>query len=159
MRRTVGIAAGIIGAAVIAAAVSCDDSTGPDGDDYTATLLAANEPPPANAGTGSGVATFEDEGTHIEWTLSVTGLTGIVDSHIHLGPAGVNGGIIINLFTPRVATGAVNGLLGTGTITAASNASVSLDSLRVLFNNAGSYVNIHTSQFGGGAIRGQIVPD
>ena len=160
MRRTVRNAATLISAAVLVLfAVSCDDDdiAGLE-DDYTATLLATNEIPPTTT-TGTGIATFEDEGDHIEWTLSVTGLTGIVDSHIHLGSSTQNGGIIINLFTPRVATGTVNGLLGTGTITAASNANVSLDSLRVLFNNGNSYVNVHTSQFGAGAIRGQVVPD
>lgn len=163
MRRTVRNAITLVSAAMLVLfVVSCedDDIVGLDDPDYSATLLASNEPPPANAGTGSGTATFEDEGDRIDWTLSVTGLTGITDSHIHLGASGVVGGIIINLFTPRGgATGPVNGLLGTGSITAASNPTVSLDSLRVLFNNGNSYVNVHTTQFGPGAIRGQVVPD
>jgi hypothetical protein len=159
MRNKVRLVAGIAAALAIAVfATSCDDSTGPNAGLYSATLLAANELPPT-AATGSGIATFFDRGTHIEWAIEVTNLTGITDSHIHLGSATQNGGIIINLFTPRVATGTVTGLLGTGTITAASNATVSLDSLRVLFNNANSYVNIHTTANPGGAVRGQVVPD
>src|SRR5688572_7430697 len=118
MRRTVRNAATLASAAMLVLfAVSCDDDdiVGLDDPDFIATLSAANEPPPANAGTGSGTATFVDEGDRIDWTLSVTGLTGISDSHIHLGASGVVGGIIINLFTPRGgATGPVNGLLGTG---------------------------------------------
>ena len=161
MRRTVRFATGLASAVmVILFAVSCDDDddiTGLGDPTYTATLLATNEIPPT-ATTGTGTATFEDRGTQIDWALTVTGLTAIVDSHIHLGSATQNGGIIINLFTPRVATGPVNGLLGTGTITAANNANVSLDSLRVLFNNGNSYVNVHTSANPGGAIRGQVAP-
>ena len=54
--------------------------------------------------------------------------------------AGVNTGVIINLFLPNVATGTVNGEVARGTITNANNANVSLDSLRTLFNNGNAYV-------------------
>ncbi len=161
MRRTVRIAVGIIVAAVIATiGVSCDDDDiiGLDDPDYTANLIAANEPNGASTATGTGIATFVDNGAQIEYSLSVTGLTGVTASHIHLGAAGVNGGIIFNLFTPNGTTGAVNGVIATGIITNANNPAVSLDSLRALFNNGNSYVNVHTTQFPPGAIRDQIRP-
>jgi hypothetical protein len=86
-------------------------------------------------------------------------MTGVIASHIH-GPAaaGVNTGVIINLFLPNVATGTVNGVVGHGSITNANNANISLDSLRVLFNNGNAYVNVHTSVNGAGEIRDQIHP-
>jgi hypothetical protein len=160
MRRTVGIAAGIIGAAVIAAAVSCDDSTGPDEDDYIAILTGANEVPPRTT-TGSGVARFDDEGDVIEWSLELTNMTGVTASHIHLGAAGTAppSNIIFNLFTPNGTTGAVNGVVARGTITNANNPNVSLDSLRVLFNNGMAYVNVHTTVNPGGELRDQVRPD
>jgi len=159
MRRTVGIAAGIIGAAVIlVAAESCGDSTGPNPKTYVANLSPANEVPPKTT-TGTGVATFVDNGDVINWTLSLTNMTGVIASHIH-GPAavGVNAGIIINLFIPNVATGTITGVVARGTITNANNANVSLDSLRTLFNNGNAYVNVHTSANGAGEIRDQIHP-
>jgi CHRD domain len=160
MRRTVGIAAGIIGAAaIIGVAVSCgSDSTGPAAKTYVANLSPANEVPPKTT-TGTGVATFVDNGDVINWTLSLTNMTGVVASHIH-GPAvaGVNAGIMINLFVPNVATPTVNGVVAQGTITNANNANVSLDSLRVLFNNGNAYVNVHTSANGAGEIRDQVHP-
>jgi CHRD domain-containing protein len=160
MRRTVGIAAGIIGAAALTlVAASCgSDTTGPGLKRYVANLSPANEVPPKTT-TGTGVATFVDNGDVINWTLTLTNMTGVVASHIH-GPAaaGVNTGILINLFIPNVATGTLNGVVAQGTITNANNANVSLDSLRVLFNNGNAYVNVHTSLNGGGEIRDQVHP-
>lgn len=159
MRRTVGIAAGVIGAAVILfAAESCGDSTGPGPKTYVANLSPANEVP-AKTTTGTGVATFVDLGNEIDWTLTLTNMTGVIASHIH-GPAaaGVNTGVIINLFLPNVATATVNGEVAHGSITNANNATVSLDSLRTLFNNGNAYVNVHTSLNPGGEIRDQVHP-
>ena len=158
-RKAVGIAAGIIGAAVIGIFVaSCGDSTGPGNKTYIANLSPANEVPPKTT-TGTGVATFVDLGSEIDWTLELTNMTGVVASHIH-GPAaaGVNAGIIFNLFLPNVATPTVNGVVGHGSLTNANNANVSLDSLRVLFNNGNAYVNVHTSANGAGEIRDQVHP-
>jgi len=158
MRRTVRIAAGVAAAAtVVLFAVSCNDSSGPNLPTYTATLIAANEVNPISTATGTGVATFVDRGTSIDYTLSVTGLTAVTASHIH-GPAavGVNASVIINLFNPLGATGAVNGVIATGTITDANNQSFTVAALRTMIDAGNAYVNVHTTQFGGGAIRGQI---
>ena len=160
MRRTVGIAAGILGAAAIVFVVaSCgSDSTAPAPKTYVANLSPANEVP-AKTTTGTGVATFTDLGSEIDWTLNLTNMTGVIASHIH-GPAvaGVNTGVIINLFLPNGATGTLNGEVAHGSITNANNAAVSLDSLRVLFNNGNAYVNVHTSVNQGGEIRDQVHP-
>jgi len=158
-RRIVGIAAGIVGAAIIAVVVaSCGDSTSPGNKTYVANLSPANEVPPKTT-AGTGVATFVDLGNEIDWTLELTNMTGVVASHIH-GPAaaGVNAGIMINLFLPNVATPTVNGVVAHGTITNANNANVSLDSLRTLFNNGNAYVNVHTTANGAGEIRDQVHP-
>lgn len=161
MRRTVRNAATLASAVmVLLIAASCDDDdiTGLGDPDFSATLIAANEPGGSSTATGTGTATFEDDGAKIEYAISVTGLTAVNGAHIHLGAAGVNGPIIINLLNPVTAGGAANGVIATGTITNVNNANVSLDSLRVLFNNGNAYVNVHTTQFPGGAIRDQVRP-
>jgi hypothetical protein len=162
MRRTVGMAAGIIGAAlIVTAAVSCDDDpTGPVSDEYIAVLIGANEVPPRTS-AGTGVATFDDDGDVIEWTLELTNMTGVTASHIHLGAAGTAppSNIIFNLFIPNGTTGTVNGVVAQGTITSANNPNVSLDSLRTLFNNGMAYVNVHTTANPGGELRDQVRPD
>lgn len=167
MRRTVGIAAGILGAAAIVLLVaSCgSDSTAPANKLYVANMVAANE---GNGVTspGSGVVTFEDKGNEITWVMNLTNMTAVLQSHIHLGdataiapPGGTGAGpVIINLFIPNGATATLNGEVAHGSITDANNANVSLDSLRVLFNNGHAYANVHTTAHTGGEIRDQIHP-
>lgn len=162
MRKTVSLAAGIAAAATIAfVAASCgSDSTGPVNKQYIANLSPANEVP-AKTTTGTGVVTFVDLGSEIDWTMTLTNVKDVRFSHIHApAPAGVNGNVIINLFFPNFPpeTGTLNGLVAHGTITNANNAAVSLDSLRVLFNNGMAYVNVHTAANLGGEIRDQVHP-
>lgn len=136
--------------------VACGNSTAPAKATYTATMTGAKQIPAVST-SATGTATFTDNTTSIDYAINVSGITGVNASHIHLGDASTNGAIIINLFVPTTATGAVNGTLVTGTITNATNSAVSLDSLRVLFKNGKSYVNVHTNANPGGEIRGQVV--
>jgi hypothetical protein len=159
MRRTVRIAAGIAAAVALTAfAISCGDSTSPNPPTYTATLLGTNEFPNPTGVTGTGTATFVDHGTFIDYELSVTGLTAISASHIHApAAAGANASVIVNLFIPNGPPyGQVDGVIATGTITNANNQSFTVDALRALFIAGTAYVNVHTTAFPGGAIRGQI---
>jgi hypothetical protein len=156
--KTVLVTTGIAAAVVFGlAAMSCGSSTDVNSKVYVATLVPANEVPPKTS-AGSGVATFDDVGTEIDWTLELTNMTGVILSHIHLGAAGLapSNNIIENLFIPISATPTVNGIVMQGSITNANNPAVSLDSLRVLFNNGNAYVNVHTTVNPAGEIRGQV---
>lgn len=159
MRKKVSLVAGVATALLIATlVVSCDDSTGPSSRTYTANLVGSAEVPPVSS-TATGTATFTDNTTSIDYVLTVSPMTAITASHIHVGPATCACPVIINLFNPLNvpgATGTVSGVIATGTITAANNRLVSLDSLRVLFNNGNGYVNVHTTANGGGEIRGVV---
>jgi hypothetical protein len=151
--------------AVIVVSCGGDNSTGPANKRYVANLTAA-----AEGGTitsaGSGVVTFEDKGDLITWSMTLTNMTNVTVSHIHLGSAtnvGTTAGpVIINLFLPNRAPGneigTVNGLVAEGTITNANSPTVKLDSLRVLFNNGNAYANVHTAANPGGEIRDQVHP-
>jgi hypothetical protein len=167
MRRTVStVALALIAAVAVAAvATSCgSDTTAPPANKtYIANLNTAAETPPGGTPlttTGTGVATFVDLGTEIDWTLTLTNMTGVFASHIHLGDAThvgpTAGAVLINLFITNGPTGTVNGVVAHGSITNANNPNVSLDSLRVLFNNGNAYANVHTSLHTGGEIRDQI---
>jgi CHRD domain len=164
MRKTVRIAAGSVAAVIVGLfALSCGSSTAPGAKQYVANLIAANEGA-GRTSPGSGVVTFVDNGAQINWTMTLTNITNVTQSHIHLGPAtavGTTAGpVIINLFFPNrpPETGTLNGFVAQGSITNANNASVSLDSLRVLFNNGNAYANVHTVANPGGEIRDQVRP-
>jgi len=149
MRRNVStLAIGLVATTIAAAiATSCGSSTEPKNKTYISTMIAANEGA-GHTSPGSGVATFVDLGSEIDWSLTLTNMTAVIASHIHgPAPAGTNG-----------ATGTVNGEVMHGSITNANNANISLDSLRVLFNNGMAYVNVHTTANPGGEIRDQVHP-
>ena len=165
MRRTVStIALGVVAAAVIGViATNCgSDTTGPKGKTYVAANMNAAAENGGFTSAGTGTFTFVDVGTEIDWTLNLTNMTGVTLSHIHLGDASATGNtagpVIINLFLPNGPTTTLNGAVAHGSFTNLNNANVSLDSVRVLFNNGHAYANVHTVAHGAGEIRAQIVP-
>jgi hypothetical protein len=129
---------------------------------FTATLDAAQEVP-GNASTATGFATFEfdDAITVLSYELSVFDITGVIAAHIHLAPAGENGPVVAFLFGPDPGTGPVNGLLASGTVMAADLVGPllgqPLTALLAQMTATNTYVNVHTVDFPGGEIRGQIV--
>ncbi len=114
---------------------------------FTANLSSAQEVP-VNASTATGYARIfldESAGT-ITFTVVFTGLTSAqISAHIH-GPAGigVNGPVVINL---GVAGGTSGTLSGTSPITPTQIAQL---------RSHQTYVNVHSTNFPGGEIRGQI---
>lgn len=150
------------------AACSDDESpTVPPAEKWSATLAGSNEVPPVTT-NATGTATFEAVGdTAITYTVSTASITGVTMAHIHTGVAGVNGGVLVwlappNGTAPQAASGAVNGQLATGRFNASwirgvgGQPAITLDSLKKLMRTGAAYVNVHTSAFGGGEVRGQI---
>jgi hypothetical protein len=121
---------------------------------------------------GAAVLHFSDDGQSLSYQLIVANIENVVQAHIHLGTAGVNGPIGVFLFGPvPSAGGRVQGVIAEGTLAAASFvgplAGQPMSKLRehVLAGNA--YVNVHTNDgvaptntgpgdFPGGEVRGQI---
>lgn len=151
---------------MVAACGSDSSPTATPPERWTSALSGANEVPAVTT-TATGAATFEAIGdTAISYTVSAT-MTGVTMAHIHTGAAGVNGGVMVwlappNGSAPQAASGAINGVLASGRITASwirgvgGQAPITLDSLKRLMRTGNAYVNVHTSAFGGGEIRGQI---
>jgi hypothetical protein len=154
-----------VSVALIGIAVSCSDSTDPVPAPvvFSASLSAANERQanPVNS-TATGLATFSlRRNDSLDFAVTVTGLTGAATaSHIHVGSAAQNGAVV-NGFT--INAGVSTGTVASGTIVLSKLVAgtpagqISGDSLRVLINNGNGYVNVHTSAYPGGEIRGQIV--
>ena len=124
---------------------------------YIAEMTGAQETP-SNNGKSTATAKFSIDGTKLQYSVEVHGLSGSpTGAHIHLGAAGVAGPPIYT-FAVKSNPG-TDGTISEGTIdlTKDASAGVSGDSLKVLLNNGGAYVNVHTKNFPDGEIRGQVM--
>jgi len=123
---------------------------------FIAILNGANERPTAVTTTGAGAAAFIVNGATVSYTVTFSRLTGPPSgAHIH-GPGNATQAVGVLVDFPTAGQTLNNGVL-TGTFTVSSiRNSVTLDSLLVLMRNGNAYVNVHTTQFPGGEIRGQL---
>lgn len=132
---------------------------------YTAHLSGDQEvPPKETSATGQAFFQLNKDGNELSYRLIVANIEDLHMSHIHLAPAGSNGGVVVWLYPsapPAVMLpGTTNGILATGTITSASLVGTlkgkTLGDLITQMNNGNAYVNVHTMMNPGGEIRGQI---
>ncbi len=128
--------------------------------------LSGDQEVPANDSKAQGQAIFQlsKDGTELSYKLIVANLENVRMAHIHLAPAGSNGGVVAWLYPsappPVLLPGTTNGILAEGVIKqtdlrgvlAGQPLSMLIDAM--LTDNA--YVNVHTVAFPGGEIRGQI---
>jgi hypothetical protein len=110
------------------------------------TLSGAEEVPPADLdGTGQAQLRVNSGQGRICYHLTVADLDGnVTAAHIHKAPAGVNGPIVVPLVPPT------NG---------SSDACATVDRAlaKDIRNNPDAYyVNVHTTVFQNGAVRGQL---
>jgi len=154
-------------ALVSTAAASADESVST----MRAKLSGFNEvPPKATDGAGMFKATQSD-GT-ISFTLTYSGLsTPAFMAHLHFGQPGVNGGVFVWLCgtaggKPACPAGTTTPATVTGQFTAADIKAVSDQGIKAMdlatviriIEHGDAYANVHTTQFPGGEIRGQVSP-
>lgn len=174
-------------------AVSCSDSdsspTGPDGitlpvqfaheANHRLTTLSGTQEVPTRDTSAGGQAVFHvaSDGSAIAYNLVVRDIMNVFQAHIHMAPAGQNGGIVVWLYpstTPApgpVGAGTIDGMIAQGVITEAdlvgALAGQPLSALLDAMRAGRTYVNVHTNDgvapadtgpgdFPGGEIRGQI---
>lgn len=126
---------------------------------------------------GSAVFQLNAEGTELSYQLMVANIDNAFMAHIHRGPSGSNGPIVVWLYpstTPvagPLGAGRIDGVIAQGTITAANLvgplAGHPLSELLTALSTGNAYVNVHTNDgvaptntgpgdFPGGEIRGQV---
>ena len=114
------------------------------------TTLSGAEEVPARNTPASGFASIRlnvGQGT-VCWELTYSGLLApATAAHIHAAPAGVNGGVVVPLSVSPTTTGGSSGCRE-GVNPALIQAIIDFPELY--------YVNVHTSMFPGGEIRGQL---
>ena len=132
---------------------------------FTTHLIGAEQNPPVQTlGQGEAIFMISKDGQSIHYMVIAANIENITQSHIHVGPRGVNGPIVVWLYPaspPAVLIpGRFNGVLAEGEITAANLvgqlAGHPLSDLINAMRAGNTYVNVHTSQNPMGEIRGQI---
>lgn len=120
---------------------------------YVATLSGGSEAPGPGDPDGSGAAAVTialDAGTtpdtaEVCFDLTYSGIASPTMAHIHDGPAGAPGPVVVNFGTPTPDA-------FSGCVDNVANA-LAAD---ILANPAEYYVNVHNADFPAGAIRGQL---
>lgn len=114
----------------------------------TAMLTGDQEVPPGDPdGSGTAIITLNEGQGEVCWDITVSDiLLPSIATHIHVAPAGVAGPVVVGL-TPPDATGSSIGCTG----------GVDKGLIKAIRQNpADYYVNVHTSDFRPGAVRGQL---
>lgn len=137
--RRSAIAPIALGAAMLAASLGVGATA------TAQTMLSATLSGPAQGGSGNAMVNIDPGAGTLCYDLTVTLTPAASAAHIHRGEAGANGPIAVPFQAPSSgsASGCVEGV----------DAAVIAD---ILANPAGFYVNVHNSDFPGGAIRGQL---
>ena len=140
---------------------------------FVTTLNGANEIPEAVHTRATGQLTLEvsEDGEKIKFALTVADLDNYLAGHIHVGEDSVNGPVVAWVFPIEpypftdfiddpLVPGTSNGVLSKGVLTADNLVGplegMSLDALVSELKAGNAYVNLHTSQFPAGEIRGNF---
>lgn len=125
-----------------------------DGRSEVATGAKSNKLVGDPNGTGEAyVFGIDGDATTLCYVLTVEKLSGASAAHIHEGAAGTNGPVVVNLAAPAdgnaadcLTEGEAGKFVGDQTVA------------DILKNPSDYYVNVHNSEFPGGAVRGQLAP-
>ncbi len=112
---------------------------------FPITLDGSQETPPTGStATGTGYVALDSTGTMIEYSATISGLEGTYTAaHFHIGAPGVSGSVVEPVtFADSTVSGMWTGF--------------SDDVLTALLDG-NLYLNVHTTMFPGGEIRGQVV--
>lgn len=131
-----------------------------DNRNYGTKLSGANEVPAAiTDATGVAKFQFSKDGESASFQVNVDDIEDVRFAHIHLAKAGSNGGVVFTLRMDKVE-GPVSGVYAKGEIMGSTLSGQmmggDLEILREAFRTGNAYVNVHSDDFPGGELRGQI---
>jgi hypothetical protein len=141
------------------------DLSGQSGRTYAVHATGAQEVPATDSrAQGQAVFRLNAVGTELSYRLIVANIENVTMAHIHLAPAGSNGPVVAWLYPDRppaqLIPGRSQGVLAEGVLTSGNLvgplAGAVLSDLLDALEAGNAYVNIHTSQYPPGEIRGNF---
>jgi hypothetical protein len=139
---------------------------------FVAQLSGSEEVPPVDTkARGNSIFQLNKEGDELSYKLIVANLENLTQAHIHCGAEGVNGPVVAFLYPssapPVLIPGRFSGVLAEGILTdsnviprpdseACPGGVANFDEMLAKIMSGEAYVNVHTTQFPGGEIRGQF---
>ena len=125
---------------------------------FSAKLSGKEEVPP-NDSPSTGFAWVKTTNDQIGYEVNVTDIDKVNAAHIHLGESGKNGAVVLTLFNGG-PTEQTNGTLGEANVTASNlegpMKGKGVTDLLAAMKNGTTYVNVHSTDFPEGEIRGQL---
>ena len=128
---------------------------------FSATLSGNNEVPPVDT-KATGAATYRTAAneTVIKYKVNITGFSNATGAHIHMGKAGANGDVIVDLLkdskkNPTKLGMAIRGNITDSDLTGPMQGKTLSDLISAI-NSGDTYTNVHTPGHPDGEIRGQI---
>jgi hypothetical protein len=115
---------------------------------FVATLIGGAEevPTPGDPdGAGQAAVTIDRASGEVCWDLRVSNVSTVTMAHIHRGVRGQAGPVVVDF------SSALPNPTSAGCTTVAPALAT-----EIATNPSGFYVNVHTTEFGGGAVRGQL---
>ena len=139
--------------------VFCLGRLSADNEHFSAHLSGNEEVPPVNSqAQGQVLLQLESDGLHFK--LIVANIENVTAAHLHLAQPGMNGPIVAFLFPGPTTDSKTQGVLAQGVITAANLVGPlrdqPLSELIAAIQAGNVYANVHTTEFPGGEIRGQV---
>ena len=158
MKRALHVGAAMVAAALVSAAAASAQVVV-----ATATLGAGEETPILLSGAaGTAEVAIDTVAKEFAITLRVVNIpTTTTAGHIHVGPKGIAGPVVIDF--PGIS-GRLGDFVTTFRVGEASfrpAAAIGINTIEDVIQavvNGNAYVNIHTTTYPGGEIRGQLVP-
>jgi hypothetical protein len=153
----------------LTAATAGDDDEDEDVDDdqddndertFNANLAGDEEVPEVDTdASGDAELTFLEGEDEIEYFVDVQNIVDVTAAHIHEGQEGEEGDIVATLYDAS-ASGEIDGELASGTLVASDLegplSGQEIEDLVELIEDGEAYVNVHTTEFPDGEIRGQL---
>ena len=142
-----------------------DNTTGPAPEKFSATLSGASVVPATTSTMSGSIALSSVAGDSvINFSLSVANMGGITQAHLHSAAAGANGATIawllpVNGNSAQAPSVVLDGVISIGDIAPAwirTTPRLAIDSVKALMRAGKVYVDVHSSTFTNGELRGQV---